>query len=600
MITLQDLLNMSWHGNQCHPGEEGQICSGTAPSVGMPALVALRMLHDMLGNCAKNLDPITSGQAFAANIGETWKEPPFHLRQVQLGLRGRPEIRHIGDDKVIELEPVEAGEAPFLHPAFYMPHGQGRNLPPAVLAVWFAILHFISAMEGGERFLDDLVENGGIRLPFEQSWGFRSRVLLPTTLHQHLFSILDLIESWNENQVEDESEDVAERSARFNGLSAQDRLADHIRDVREEARRLIGGCNLDMRGEIISVDLDLTKSDVLDTPCEISAFGSVRRTPEPNCTGLPEKIMVRVAQIKPHFNFPELAARKLRASRQEIQLAMREVTAALADLRLARGANQPSHNISLVVFPEAVLPHTETKALSRTVLEIGTGILIGRMWRRLPSATGNILTTSFVNEALLAFPVITGGHVRLIRDFLIRKPLPTHVETALARHLTAISNGQVWRIIPGNRWFRFLHPQMIDFTIAICADLLDPGPWQALQGKVLHLFQPAWNTDAQLFEGLTWVRAYENFVNIVSVNHGCPGGSYSWTPKHQEQKGVVLLKGENLSLTADIALPVRELYEQQVKGKEAAINSLIQKVWQSRTAGMARYKSPPPNFATRE
>ena len=79
-------------------------------------------------------------------------------------------------------------------------------------------------------------------------------------------------------------------------------------------------------------------------------------------------------------------------------------------------------------------------------------------------------------------------------------------------------------MLRGHRWYRFVHPQWGDFTTAICADLIDPAPWRALRGELLHLLMVAYNRDVDLFDSLTWVRTYEDYVNVVSVNHGQYGG----------------------------------------------------------------------------
>ena len=82
-----------------------------------------------------------------------------------------------------------------------------------------------------------------------------------------------------------------------------------------------------------------------------------------------------------------------------------------------------------------------------------------------------------------------------------------------------------------------MHPQWGDFTIAICADLLDAGPWRSLRGELLHLFMVAFNEDVDLYDSLTWIRAYENYVNLVAVNHGSLGGSFLWTPDWRRRPG---------------------------------------------------------------
>lgn len=77
---------------------------------------------------------------------------------------------------------------------------------------------------------------------------------------------------------------------------------------------------------------------------------------------------------------------------------------------------------------------------------------------------------------------------------------------------------------------------------------------------------------------MTWVRAYENFTNVVLVNHGEHGGSFVWTPKHNGHKELVKLRGSELNLIADVELPVSGLMEAQQSGVEEAILH-AQKEW---------------------
>ena len=57
-----------------------------------------------------------------------------------------------------------------------------------------------------------------------------------------------------------------------------------------------------------------------------------------------------------------------------------------------------------------------------------------------------------------------------------------------------------WSILKGRRWYRFLHPEWGDFTIAICSDLLDSAPWRSLRGELLHAFTVAFNKNVDLYE----------------------------------------------------------------------------------------------------
>ena len=205
----------------------------------------------------------------------------------------------------------------------------------------------------------------------------------------------------------------------------------------------------------------------------------------------------------------------------------------------------------------------------------------------------------FVNEAVLAIPIRQGkknSSPMIVRDFTIRKPLPTIMELGLAHALSEKVRPIEWKIIPGTRWFRFLHPKWGDFTIAICSDLIDPTPWASLRGEILHIFQCAFNQDVDLFESLTWIRAYENFANVVSVNHGHYGGSFIWTPKHSNKKELAKLRGSGLFLTADIHLPVKSLLNWQNGGLSKSVEASKKQWLKEERSTEQSFKSPPPFF----
>jgi predicted amidohydrolase len=266
---------------------------------------------------------------------------------------------------------------------------------------------------------------------------------------------------------------------------------------------------------------------------------------------------------------------------------------------------QPDRDAELLVFPEATLPLSERRDFEQLVSSSGKAALIGMLWRKLPQASRARLSSKtggwLVNEACLHIPVGSTSSLPLYRTFTIRKPLPNHTELALARTLSAQQRAR-WRILPGRRWYRFVHDQWGDFTVAICSDLLDPRPWAMLRGQLMHLFQCAFNQDIDLFRSLTWVRAYETFVNVVSTNHGVYGGSFDWTPKSKHRKTIALLEGSRLSVAADVLLPVKELHHQQLQGSEHAVEAATQAVWTEKKKKGRKpnpFKSPPPGYRRR-
>ncbi len=183
-----------------------------------------------------------------------------------------------------------------------------------------------------------------------------------------------------------------------------------------------------------------------------------------------------------------------------------------------------------------------------------------------------------------------------LRWYRVRKPVPAHIERGLVKALQPQSGPTCWQILAGRRWYRFLHPKWGDFTIAICADLLDPAPWRSLRGELLHLFLVAFNKDVGLYESLTWTRAYESYVNLVSVNHGTYGGSFVWTPQCSYNRELAQLRGRELFLLTDVGIPVKELLRQQRSGAADAVDAAAA-TWENPEKKYgSKFKSPPPGF----
>lgn len=96
------------------------------------------------------------------------------------------------------------------------------------------------------------------------------------------------------------------------------------------------------------------------------------------------------------------------------------------------------------------------------------------------------------------------------------------------------------------------------------------------------------------------IRAYENFANVVLVNHGEYGGSFVWTPKRSGNKEVTKLRGGKLNLIADVDLPVKALVTAQRDGVERAV-ARAEADWLGSQCDGERsvtdtFKAPPPGF----
>lgn len=356
-------------------------------------------------------------------------------------------------------------------------------------------------------------------------------------------------------------------------------------------------------------DIDLRLgSGPLDIPmgtAPLNKAGLVVPPPEP----LPAEVSVRLAQISTSTQWPAYFARFTPSGpgstpRSERQNIMREVTSAFEVDPLGAGRGP-------VLLPEVSIPQEEIGELESLAQRTQRAVVAGTLWRNVPmvvrgrslprkAITAGNGTRFLVNEAKVIVPTarVEDPYFSVFRTFTIRKPVPAVEELGLCDALSEFTNIE-WRMLRGRTWYRFIHPLWGDFTVAICSDLTDPGPWRSLDGQVLHLFVVSYNKDVNLFEQLTWVRAFELHANVVAVNHGTYGGSFVWSPQHDLAKELARLRGRELSLLADVELPVRDLAAHQSLGAQRA-RTHAQNGWDGQALGKkSDFKAPRPGFRCR-
>ena len=139
--------------------------------------------------------------------------------------------------------------------------------------------------------------------------------------------------------------------------------------------------------------------------------------------------------------------------------------------------------------------------------------------------------------------------------------------------------------------------------LIVCHDgkdgLIDAEPWRVFRGELMHLFTVAFNKDVELYDSLTWVRAYESYVNVLAVNHGRFGGSFVWTPKHSHERELARLRGSDLFLLADVEVPVKSLLDAQNGGVKRAIDA-AKRTWANCPKKPVTFKAPPPGYRRRD
>ena len=440
------------------------------------------------------------------------------------------------------------------HEAYFLPfvaatHQEGVD--PDAYALYCDVLGLLTAMDGGETILHGLAQRGLGIVPFEDRWAWRSRIHLPMEAWQEI----ELILRWSEAPNQDMT-------------SAKESLSETLKTLRPAVLTL---------DDFLRERVDIS----LDGGADAEIVRTVR-LPDSVEEELPQELLLDETNLKKQdllVRIGQIRKWSTKASVVDNFPAVDSGTASHILEQVASAFHSPNHVSAgsapdLVLLPEVSIPQPEVGTVRELVIQTGVASLGGLYWRVLPPVyTGDSSSAAkrwFVNEAELVVPV---GHKdrgpTRARWYRVRKPVPTHIETGLAKRLTDYK-GTRWEILRGHRWYRFLHPNWGDFTIAVCSDLLDTAPWRSLRGELLHLFVVAFNKDVNLYESLTWVRAYENYVNVVAVNHGSFGGSFVWTPRRSHGHELARLRGKQLFLVADVKVPVRGLIQAQKEGVEKA------------------------------
>lgn len=576
-----------------------------APVIGLPPLVSLRMLLDALKRMRNELreerDPNNSNLLFPY----TWvidKEAEQilsdgRMAQYNGGFLVNSRLDLIGEnDSLVSASSDPDDWEVIPHAAYFLPlalHVVTRQCLGYQL--WCHILQFFSSVYGSERILDGFIRYGIGSVPFDERWYLRNSVHLP----ESTWKILDRVRLWfflksdwgDDSDIEVVLTLLIEDFEKYvpSDLSIQD-----------------------FQWERIDVSLDIDREQ--EIPRAVRSWSSssagedlVVKRPAEGSDELAKSLNVRIAQISATPNWREYMLRFPRLSRDEIQSIMRQVWECFSrdssgiHTSVRKNYNSLPNGDGIVIFPELSLPTSEIPELQRLVRVTGRSALIGTMLRVLPTALQAIRVEPckvdfIVNEAIFCNPAfaLPDRRFSVLHTFSIRKPIPAHIEVAFVRAMNQRLNTK-FQLLPGRRWYRFVHPNWGDFTVAICADLVNPLPWHSFKREILSIFMVAMNPDVDLFDSMTWIRAYENYVNIVSANHGMHGGSFAWTPKHSQGRELARFRGGNIFLIGDIELPVKALLHEQIHGVESAIERKVL-YWLGEREPSHKFKSPPPGY----
>ena len=470
------------------------------------------------------------------------------------------------------------------HEAFYLPFAalcgerDSEEVHDATYLLYCDVLLLLTALDGHESVLGELARSGAGEGSFEDRWHWRSRIHLSAQAWRNLERVL----RWSECPQADET-DVGDRL--LESLNAG----------------IVGGDALDPVVERIDVGLPVGLDEELVRGVSQGIGGVLELPPALRSRDeLADDLVVRVGQVTAWPPMSQVVGRFPSMGWDSAAAVMRQVASTFEP-----SGDGTVGKPELVLLPESTVPPSEAGTLRRLAGRNGIASLAGLYWRPLraayrPAGGRSAGWRCFVNEAELVVP--EGYEDRgptTVRWFRVRKPVPAHIENGLAMALRLRDPGVDWRVLPGHRWYRFVHPRWGDFTIAICADLIDAGPWRSLRGELLHLLVVAYNVDVDLYDALTWVRAFENYVNVASVNHGRVGGSFVWTPRHAHSRELAKLRGGGLFLKADVKLPVKSLRFAQRNGVKDAVLAAAAK-WQATRQSEPEFKSPPPGFTAED
>ena len=574
-----------WGTPQSGPLTEWPLRAWETPALGLPTAMAIGLFA-----AAREQEPPAEWTAadgplnWAINdAGESLartRRRQFGRQFSSLGSGSRPRVDGGSEIKVTRTLAWEL----LAHEAFYLPFAalcgerDSEEVHAASYLLYCDVLLLLTALDGRELILDELARHGAGERSFEDRWGWRSRIHLSASAWRNVEKVL----RWSERPRADETELGGRLLA---SLEAGVVLKDLVDPVVER------------------IDVGLRVGEDNELVRGVSqAIGVPELPPELRSTeNLAREFVVRIGQVTAWPEMQEVVGRFPGMGWSTAAAIMKQVASVFSPSREGTGGAKPE----LVLLPESTVPYSEVDSLRRLVGRTGIASLAGLYWRPVspayrPTGGRSASWRCFVNEAELVVPE---GHrdrgPTTIRWFRVRKLVPAHIEDGLALALTLKNPSVRWSILPGHRWYRFVHPRWGDFSIAICADLIDAEPWRSLRGELLHLLMVAYNPDVDLYDALTWVRAYENYVNVASVNHGKIGGSFVWTPRHAHGRELAKLRGGGLFLKADVRLPVRALRRAQLDGVNDAVLAAAAK-WQANAASDPKFKSPPPGFVARK
>ena len=570
-VTVPTVHRLLWGKPEKSNLKDWQMAASETPALGLPSRIAVglfRAVHEkkLPTDWVPHHGPLTWLIHDVKSVLASGRHSQFYPR-----INPDPSKQKFSSERSSEWEVMP-------HPAFYLPFVSATacGVHPRSYVLYCDMLLLLTALDGSEQILDGLLKWGVKGTPFKDRWAWRSRIHLPL----EAWNLIEKVLRWNVAPTLDVTQSI-------------DPLLDSLANWSSESVSWE-----DFQPE--RIDIGLSPKGDLDIVRTIRPAGKLIGPDLPSelrieDASITENLGVRVGQIAAWPEYADVREKFPAISSAKSNEMIQQVTNVFQAPAPTDGDSDPR----LVVLPELAIPQQEIRSLRELVGTEGKAAVAGLYWRKLKPAFRPPINSTpgrlfFVNEAELIFPIVDDKGPPAVRWFRVRKILPAHEEEGLAKALSKPGSAK-WHILPGRKWYRFVHPGWGDFTVAICSDLIDATPWRTLRGELLHLLMVAFNKDVELFDSLTWVRAYENYVNVVSVNHGKYGGSFLWTPQRRHRRELARLRGNGLVLTADILLPVKNLLQEQENGVKNAICKSASE-WQGERFKSKEFKAPPPGF----
>ena len=548
---LVELKRLLWSVPSSKPPLSWLPEPSRCPAIGLPRQTSLRLYQLFLRS-----NPESSQLCFC--------EPLLNECSAQTLADFRNYQFYSGPDlKGSQMEAAE--EAKFLNTYAFYPHplvliGQTISEAPDTRRRWASTCTYLLATSGDETLLDNVWR----RFPFGMPPSEQRLLQSITLASDEAWTVIDA--SFNRKRI-------------INGST---------KDV-DAAEQLFVNAEF---GALVDLE------EVVDVKFRESGVRGALAQREPLSRELPQhkSLRVRLAQID---KFPKFRTWE-DILHGDFEL---HIPTLLALERALPETNHTDDSPKLLLVPEVCIPAQFMSPLKTELRSRLMSLIGGQTWQKLPAVapTRDLKPTLnlILNQALVHLDFSKSQRDGFTFSFNLIKPNPAHTEYSLAKYITSMDSPNQYFFARGHEWYRFCHKTWGPFTVAICSDLLDAAPWSKMKGRLLHLFLVAYNTDVALYDAATWTRAYELYVNLIAVNHGSIGGSLAWSPQHKHDKTIVRLEGAKQFLLADVDLPVHELAEAQMKGKdwaEAKARDQIEKNWFTEKPKKSKFKSIPPGW----